>query len=123
MFKLSLGRLSIKNLSRLLLTAGANCVYTGVREQPVANNDGEAEQIPARLEFDSANIMTVHLMGSCPMGENTERTAVNSYGRVHDVDGLYVADASTLCDSPAVNPQGTIMALAQRSSNHFLSEN
>ncbi|MGI9308447.1 MAG: GMC family oxidoreductase N-terminal domain-containing protein [Gammaproteobacteria bacterium] len=117
----NLGR-GIKNLSRLLLAAGAEMVYTGVREQAIVHNEGDAAQLPDRLAFDSANIMTVHLMGSCPMGENKERTATNSYGRVHDVNGLYVADASTLCDSPAVNPQGTIMALANRSSYHFLNE-
>ena len=64
--------------------------------------------------------MTVHLVGSCPMGERRDRCAVDSFGRVHDVAGLHIADASILCSAPGVNPQGTIMALARRNALAFL---
>ena len=60
-------------------------------------------------------------MASCPMGENRQRTAVDSWGRVHDHQGLYVADVSAVCNSLGVNPQGTIMALAKRASDYFLN--
>ncbi|OQY98956.1 MAG: hypothetical protein B6D41_01925 [Chloroflexi bacterium UTCFX4] len=41
-------------------------------------------------------------------------------GRVHNVPGLYVADASLMPGSTAVNPQMTIMALATRVARKIL---
>jgi choline dehydrogenase-like flavoprotein len=38
---------------------------------------------------------------------------------VHGHQGLYVNDASMLPDSPGVNPQGTVMALARRNALAF----
>ena len=107
-------------LASLLLSAGAEQVFTGLRALPAVSNSQQLAELPESLAADADNIMTVHLMSSCPMGENRRMTAVNSWGRVHGYTGLYVADVSTLCSSPGVNPQGTIMALAKRSSDHFL---
>jgi choline dehydrogenase-like flavoprotein len=110
----------VKGLAGVLLAAGARQVYTGLREQPVVDNLQQLEQLPDPLGTATDSIMTIHLMASCPMGEDKNRTAVDSWGRVHGHSGLYVADVSTLCTSPGVNPQGTIMALAKRNSEHFL---
>ena len=68
----------------------------------------------------TANLMTVHLFASTPMGEDQRRCAVDSFGRVHGVDGLWVADAGLMCSAPGVNPQGTVMALAHRNAMHYL---
>ena len=110
----------VEDLTTLMIAAGAKRVYTGVREQPVINNENECANLPDTLRADSANVMTVHLMGACPLGENAAVTAANSYGAVHNAPNLYVSDASSLCNSLAVNPQGSIMALAKRNAAHFL---
>lgn len=110
----------VKALTRVLLAAGAKLVYTGLNKYPRIESLTETDAMPNMLTPDAANIMTVHLMSSCPMGENKRKAAVNSWGRVHGQAGLYVSDVSTLCTSPGVNPQGTIMALALRNSEHFL---
>ena len=65
--------------------------------------------------------MTIHSFSSCPMGENG-RAATDSFGRVHGVPGLYVADGSLLCSPPGVNPQGTVMAFARRNALGLLGE-
>lgn len=70
--------------------------------------------------YPSANLMTIHLFSSCPMGEAKRRCVTDSFGRVHGFDNLFVNDASLLCTAPGVNPQGTIMALARRNVLHFL---
>lgn len=110
----------VKGLAGVLLAAGANQVYTGLREQPIVANSQQLENLPVRLDTSTDSIMTIHLMASCPMGEDKSRAAVDSWGRVHGHTGLHVADVSTLCTSPGVNPQGSIMAIAKRSSDHFL---
>ena len=110
----------IKGLTRVLLAAGAQRVFTGLADDPVIESLAQTDRLPRILAPDASNVMTVHLMASCPMGEDQRRAAVNSWGRVHGHGGLYVSDVSTLCSSPGVNPQGTIMALARRNADHFL---
>jgi choline dehydrogenase-like flavoprotein len=110
----------VKGLARVLLAAGATRVFTGLAETPVVNSLADTDLLPREFPADARNVMTVHLMSSCPMGEDQKRAAVNSWGRVHGHAGLYVSDVSTFCDSPGVNPQGTIMALARRNAEHFL---
>lgn len=62
-----------------------------------------------------------HLFGSAPCGENRQLCAVDSYGAVHNRQGLYVADASLFCSAPGVNPQATIMAFARRNALRFVA--
>jgi choline dehydrogenase-like flavoprotein len=110
----------VKGLAGLLLAAGATQVNTGLREQPIIHSEQQLTKLPDSLGPATDSIMTIHLMASCPMGENQTRAAVDSWGQVHGHPGLYVADVSTLCTSPGVNPQGSIMAVAKRSAEHFL---
>ena len=53
-----------------------------------------------------------HLMGTARMGTDPERSVVDSGGRSHEVDNLYVIDGSILTTGGAVNPTSTIQALA-----------
>ena len=57
---------------------------------------------------------TAHLAGTARMGKDPERSVCNAAGRLHDVDGVYVADASTFPTFPGFNPTNTIMANALR---------
>jgi choline dehydrogenase-like flavoprotein len=68
------------------------------------------------------SLSTVHSLSSCPMGENEQRCAVDSFGRVRNFENLYLADASVIPDSPTVNPQCTVMALALRIASRFLED-
>jgi choline dehydrogenase-like flavoprotein len=72
----------------------------------------------AQIEVDS--LMTIHLSSSCPMGEDKEKAAVDSYGAVHGQSNLFINDASILPDSPCLNPQGTLMAIALRNIRKFI---
>ena len=53
-----------------------------------------------------------HLFGGCPMSADPRQGVVDENGRVHGLEGLYVADASAIPTTLGVNPQHTIMALA-----------
>jgi choline dehydrogenase-like flavoprotein len=61
-----------------------------------------------------SGLSTTHMQGSVRMGSDPERSVVNADGRAHDVDGLYVGDASLVPASLSVNPSLTIMALAAK---------
>lgn len=61
-----------------------------------------------------------HLMGTCRMGTDPERSVVDSFGRAHEVPNLVVVDGSVFPTSAGYNPTLTILALAYRAVDHFL---
>ena len=103
----------LQQLCRLLLAAGATTVYPGVAGWVPVRSPADLELWPAVLP-ETARVMTVHLFGSCPLGQ-----AVDPWGQV--IGGLYINDGSLLPGALGVNPQGTIMAVARRNIQHFLA--
>jgi choline dehydrogenase-like flavoprotein len=113
----------LARLSTLLLAGGAKTVLPGVTGLPAITTPEDAirwldELLPAK----ALSLTTVHAFSSCPMGERSDRCAVDSYGRVHGFENLFVNDASILPDSPGVNPQGSVMGVAHRNAQHFLAQ-
>jgi choline dehydrogenase-like flavoprotein len=53
-----------------------------------------------------------HLLGTCRMGNDPDRSVVNAWGRSHDVRNLFIVDGSVWVTSGGVNPTSTIQALA-----------
>jgi choline dehydrogenase-like flavoprotein len=104
----------LRNLCRLLLRAGASSLYPSLPGFPAITKEADLDRLPA--VSGRSGLMTIHLFSTCPMGENRRDCATDSFGRVHGFDNLYVADASLLCTSPSVNPQGGIMVLARRNA-------
>jgi choline dehydrogenase-like flavoprotein len=112
----------LSRLALLLLAAGAEEVYPAIHGLPVIDNELDAlRPLDAPLPASRFSLATVHAFSSCPMGERRNRCAADSFGRVYGHDNLHINDASMLPDSPGVNPQGTIMALARRNALHFTS--
>ncbi len=57
---------------------------------------------------------TAHLAGTARMGTDPRSSVCDASGRLHEVEGVYVADASTFPTFPGFNPTNTIMANALR---------
>lgn len=112
-----------RKLSALLLAAGAEELYPTVAGFPALRSGDGLRKLPDTLPQGRASLMSVHLFSSCPMGENKEKCAADSFGKVHGFDNLYINDGSLLCTAPGVNPQGSIMAFARRNVVHFLQRN
>ncbi len=112
--------MGLARLSALLLAAGAQEVYPAIQGLPRISCELDAIRwLDELIPRSAASLTTVHAFSSCPIGERLERTAADSFGKVHRFDNLFVNDASMLPDSPGVNPQGTIMALARRNAHRF----
>ena len=60
-------------------------------------------------------------MGTCRIGENSSAVS-DSWGKVHGLSGLYIADASLIPSSIHVNPQITIMALSMRVARKIVDD-
>ena len=112
----------LRKLAQALFASGAQELFPSLTRGPVLRGESCLSKIPDTLPDGMANLMTIHLFSSAPMGENRERCATDSFGRVHGFRNLFVNDASLLCTAPGVNPQGSIMAIARRNTLRFLGK-
>jgi choline dehydrogenase-like flavoprotein len=64
---------------------------------------------------------TTHQCGTLVFGTDPRESVLDSYCRTHDVDNLFVVDASFFPSSAAVNPGLTIIAQALRVADHIRS--
>ncbi len=63
-----------------------------------------------------------HQNGTCRFGTDPKTSVLDVNCKAHDLDNLYVVDASFFCSSGAVNPSLTIVANALRVGDHLLKE-
>jgi choline dehydrogenase-like flavoprotein len=109
-------REAVRQAARLYFAAGADEVW------PPVNGIGPMRSEADLAALDAADfapralslLYAVHLFGGAAMGATRARGACDETGRVWDVDGLYVADASAFPTNTGANPQVTIMANALR---------
>lgn len=101
-----------RDLAQVMFAGGAKIVFPGI----TGHSGWTKPPDDVRLQPASTNLFTVHLFSSCPPGERRDVTIVDSFGRVHGTDNLFVADASQIPEAPGVNPQGTVMAMAYRTA-------
>jgi len=66
-------------------------------------------------EFD----VSVHLLGTCRMGNDPKRSIVDRFHRAHDVPNLFICDGSSFVTSGRGQPTMTIQALAFRAAKHI----
>ena len=104
--------------AKISFAAGAVRAHLPVSHSPVTERADleRLDQIAENAEFKPGKlpISAAHLQGGCAMGGGHEDSVTDSYGRVHGVPWLYVADSSLFPNSLEINPYLTIMALADR---------
>jgi choline dehydrogenase-like flavoprotein len=64
-------------------------------------------------------LISTHVQGSCRMGDDPGRSAVDRNCESHEVKRLFVGDASLIPRTLSVNPSLTVMALATRLAEHL----
>ena len=85
----------------------------------------EASRILKRLGFwcvirhSHGSKNTTHQCGTLCFGTDPSQSVLDPYCRAHDVDNLFVVDASFFPSSAAVNPGLTIVAQALRVADHI----
>ena len=62
---------------------------------------------------------SVHLLGTCRMGNDPGSSVVDKYHRAHDVRNLFICDGSSFVTSGRGQPTETIQALAFRAADHI----
>ena len=110
----------INLLSKLLFESGAVRLFPSGKETEVISKYEDTFKINI-IPKNLLKLMTIHLFSSIQISGNKKLGPLNQDGRLWNDDTIYVNDGSILPDSPSVNPQGIIMALARINANKFLN--
>jgi choline dehydrogenase-like flavoprotein len=62
---------------------------------------------------------TAHLLGTCRMGKEPNKSVVNADCQAHDISNLFICDGSVFTTSTGVNPSLTIEAIAARTADRI----
>ena len=103
----------ISILEKILVQAGA------IKVRLVGTNEDLKQKTNAKIkQVKSAEKMTIHLMSSCPLGAKI--SPIDKFGTLKKDSRILIADSSIIPSVLGVNPQGTVMALANFVSKKFI---
>lgn len=101
-------------LAKQHFAAGAKTIIPGISGMPFELGKDDVKLLDdAPLDPRRYIAILSHLFGGAVMGGDARNSVVDARGRVHGIEGLVIADASVIPTNLGVNPQHTIMGLAQ----------
>lgn len=107
-------RKGLQIVAKTHVAAGAKKLILGIAGLPYSITPDQVDILEqAPLDPRAYIAILSHLFGGCVMGSDPSRAVTDASGRVHDYESLVVADASVIPTNLGVNPQHTIMGLAQ----------
>jgi choline dehydrogenase-like flavoprotein len=111
---------------RLHHAAGARRIYGLAQGQPTWRVGDDLDAFIARLQripirAGGFTLFAAHQMGTCRMGSDPQTSVADPRGRLHDVEGVWIGDASAFPTPSGTNPMITIMALASRTAENILA--
>jgi choline dehydrogenase-like flavoprotein len=110
----------LKQAAYLYLKAGATRVITGHIEKTVIENEEQLKLIDQRGAGLGALLMaSAHPQGGNRMGDDKLAAVVDSHCCSHEIENLFVCDASVFPTAVGVNPQYTVMAIATLTADYI----
>jgi choline dehydrogenase-like flavoprotein len=105
---------ALGNMARLQLAAGAREVMT-LHENPIViRSEADIARIAeAPFVANGHTLFSAHQMGGCPMGSDPRRSVVNTRGRHHHIENLWITDGSVFPTALGANPQLSVYAHAR----------
>jgi choline dehydrogenase-like flavoprotein len=85
--------------------------FLGARALEIAQAAGALKAWPEPV---APQTQSVHMLGTCRMGDDPKSSVVDRFHRAHDVRNLFICDGSSLVTSTRGQPTETICALAFR---------
>ncbi|MCU1295335.1 MAG: glucose-methanol-choline oxidoreductase [Bryobacterales bacterium] len=82
----------------------------------------KAEVVPFTSGRLEPNGSAIHEHGTCRMGADPKRSALNGFCQMHDVKNVFVVDGSAFTTASEKNPTLTILALCWRATDYLASE-
>lgn len=111
--------------ARIFFAAGAKRVYIPSFQQLQADSvfdlDATMDQVSYGLKgMYSLRINSFSPHGTCRMGNDRFQSVANARGEVHDVKGLFLADASLIPEPMPSAPHWTVQVLAKQVARNIL---
>jgi choline dehydrogenase-like flavoprotein len=104
-----------------LFAAGARRMLLPFDGAPAVRSVAELRSLLDRpVPKASMQVYSIHLMGTARMSEDPRRGVTDSFGAVHGVPGLFIADASLFPGPLGINPMETVIVLAMRNARRIL---
>jgi choline dehydrogenase-like flavoprotein len=82
----------------------------------------KAEIVPFEAGHLEPNGSAIHEHGTCRMGADPKRSALNGFCQMHDVRNVFVVDGSAFTTASEKNPTLTILALTWRATDYMAGE-
>ncbi len=82
----------------------------------------KAEILPFERGRLDVNGGAIHEHGTCRMGADPKRSALNRFCQMHEVKNVFVVDGSAFTTATEKNPTLTILALAWRATDYMATE-
>jgi choline dehydrogenase-like flavoprotein len=112
----------LQHTVEVLWASGAEQVIVAYAQDPLVlrPEDGTAEIEQRGAREGAIPLTSTHPQSTCRMGGDGKTSVVNSWGELHDTQGIFVADMSVFPTSLGAPPQITTAALADRTAQHIL---
>ncbi len=109
-------RRAFATMAQIQFAAGARSVMPVHGSAASFTRWGEAREAIATLPLAPllTPVVSAHVMGGCPIGPDVRRAAVDTSGRFHHLENLYVLDGSVFPTSIGANPQLSIYAVSAK---------
>jgi choline dehydrogenase-like flavoprotein len=82
----------------------------------------KAEDVQSTRGWLDVNGSAIHEHGTCRMGDDPRRSALNAFNQMHEVKNLFVVDGSSFTTASEKNPTLTILAVAWRATDYLAGE-
>lgn len=82
----------------------------------------KAEILPFERGWLDANGAAIHEHGTCRMGEDKNRSALNGFCQMHEVPNVFVVDGAAFPTATEKNPTLSILTVAWRATDHLAGE-
>jgi choline dehydrogenase-like flavoprotein len=116
-------REALRGTARIFFAAGAHRVYLPTTRRTTIESADQIDSVVNSLQNGKHmyRLNAYHPQGTMRMGADPEKSVVGPDGRCHDLDNVYVTDASLFPSSLLVNPQVTVYGMASYISDRILA--
>ncbi len=115
---------AFKAAARIYFAAGAKRGFLPTVDKRVIESEAEIDAVIDAIENNpfALRMVSYHPQGTMRMGADPAKSVVGPYGETHDVQALYVSDASLFPTSIIVNPQESVYAISNYIADHIIED-
>ena len=113
-------KIALRKTALILFQAGAIELYLPIAGIEKVTSLNELDRKLDILHPETLEMITVHVMASCPLGPDPATSVTNPDGTLWNMKNILVTDASILPSNIGTSPQGTIMAFAHKIINSHI---